>query len=269
VQTGSDLAAGLALGFAGAGGAPPLVMLSGAQGSGKSFTARSLAASPILRVATLSLDDVYLTRAQRGELARTRHPLLSTRGPPGTHDISLLRYTLDCLRDARDDSETPLPRFDKAGDDRTPEASWPRFRGRPDLILLEGWLAGALPDRQAPGSAPINSLEEEHDGDGRWRAIQETALAGPYASLWDEADAFIHLIAPDFETVNQWRTEQQAETEGVPLRELSKRSHDFVRSFTAFFERITLRMMAGARRDGCAVWLRPDRSVIRFERGLT
>src|SRR6185437_8649015 len=71
----------------------PLVLgLCGAQGSGKSILARSLAdrfASRGRRVAVLSLDDLYLTKAERSRLAQEVHPLLGTRGVPGTHDVAL------------------------------------------------------------------------------------------------------------------------------------------------------------------------------------
>ena len=50
-----------------------------------------------MRCARLSLDDFYLTRAQREELARTQHPLLRTRGVPGTHDVALGQRTIDAL----------------------------------------------------------------------------------------------------------------------------------------------------------------------------
>src|SRR5476649_1736390 len=57
--------------------------LCGAQGSGKSTAAlviRHLLEAKGLRVAVLSLDDLYLTRAERQVLAQTVHPLLATRG---------------------------------------------------------------------------------------------------------------------------------------------------------------------------------------------
>ncbi|NOU04542.1 MAG: adenylyl-sulfate kinase, partial [Novosphingobium sp.] len=57
--------------------------ICGAQGSGKSTLAAALAqrlAAQGLRAATLSLDDLYLTRAERQALARDVHPLFATRG---------------------------------------------------------------------------------------------------------------------------------------------------------------------------------------------
>src|SRR4051794_14728731 len=71
-------------------GRPLLLGLCGAQGSGKSTLAARLAArlgARGQRAAILSLDDLYLPRAERARLARDVHPLLATRGVPLTHDV--------------------------------------------------------------------------------------------------------------------------------------------------------------------------------------
>src|SRR5690554_1225616 len=118
--------------------------ITGLQGSGKSTLAAQVAAEAGrrgLRCAVLSIDDAYLGRAERLRLARDVHPLLATRGPPGTHDVALAAGVLDALRGGGD---VALPRFDKLGDDRLPPASWPRVRGV-DLVLFEGWFLGTPP----------------------------------------------------------------------------------------------------------------------------
>ena len=60
--------------------------MNGAQGSGKSTLARFLQLYLEklygLSVVILSLDDLYLTRAERIALAEEVHPLLETRGVP-------------------------------------------------------------------------------------------------------------------------------------------------------------------------------------------
>ncbi|WP_293826963.1 AAA family ATPase [uncultured Brevundimonas sp.] len=86
---------------------PPIIGVSGAQGSGKSTLARDLAER--FGAAVLSLDDVYLTRAERATMARQVHPLFATRGPPGTHDLDLLHRVLDRLRMAGPGDTTPCP----------------------------------------------------------------------------------------------------------------------------------------------------------------
>src|SRR5690606_8279397 len=106
----------------------PVIGIAGAQGCGKTTLARAAAAR--LGAAHLSLDDVYLTKAERQALAREAHPLFAVRGPPGTHDLALLERALAALRAAGADSRTPLPAFDKLADDRAPRTDWPVFAGR-------------------------------------------------------------------------------------------------------------------------------------------
>lgn len=93
---------------------PLVVGICSAQGSGKSTLAQTLTAR-IDRSATLSLDDLYLTLAQREILVRDVHPLLRTRGVPGTHDVALGRSVFDALDSG---AAVRLPRFDKGIDDR-------------------------------------------------------------------------------------------------------------------------------------------------------
>jgi D-glycerate 3-kinase len=191
-------------------GQPLVVGVCGPQGSGKSTLALLLARllnARGLRTANLSIDDLYLPRAARERLARDVHPLLRTRGVPGTHDPTLGLTVLDAL--ARP-GPTPLPRFDKAADDRAPQADWPIFEGPADVVLLEGWCVGARPEPSADLAAPINALEAAEDPDGAWRAFANDALAGPYRPLFARLDRLVLLTAPDFATVRAWRGEQEA-----------------------------------------------------------
>src|SRR5690606_23539903 len=71
---------GRLIGARGGDGRVPVIAVVGAQGSGKTTLARAAAAR--FGAAQISIDDVYLTRAEREALARDVHPLLLTRGPP-------------------------------------------------------------------------------------------------------------------------------------------------------------------------------------------
>lgn len=184
--------------------------VSGPQGAGKSTLVAAIARllrDEGLKVAALSLDDLYLTRAERAGLAAQVHPLLTTRGPPGTHDVGLGLATLDAL--ARPGG-TPLPRFDKAVDDRAPPSDWPVLEGPADIVLLEGWCLGARPQGAAALAAPVNALERDDDPDGRWRRHGDAALAGDYRRLFSRIDFLAVLTAPDFAVVRGWRREQEA-----------------------------------------------------------
>src|SRR5688572_33095977 len=76
------------------------VGVCGAQGSGKSTVAaalKTLLEDRGITVAVISIDDLYLTRRERLALAESIHPLLRTRGVPGTHDVALGLETLRAL----------------------------------------------------------------------------------------------------------------------------------------------------------------------------
>ncbi|MEN9683157.1 MAG: hypothetical protein RLZZ427_908 [Pseudomonadota bacterium] len=185
--------------------------ICGAQGSGKSTLVARLAerlAGLGVTVATLSLDDLYLTRMERQRLAREVHPLLATRGVPGTHDISLGLATLDAL--ARGEAAA-LPRFDKAADDRVPMQLWPQAPANLQVLLLEGWCLGARPQSAAALVEPVNALERDDDPAVSWRTYANAALGGAYQHLFARLDRLVLLAAPDWAVVAQWREQQEAE----------------------------------------------------------
>lgn len=105
---------------------PIVVGINGAQGSGKSTLADLIVLllrdKFKLNSVALSLDDFYHTKAERQQLSKTIHPLLITRGVPGTHDVSLAIKTIDDLKKQR--GGVAIPRFSKAIDDRLPEHQW-------------------------------------------------------------------------------------------------------------------------------------------------
>ena len=189
-----------------AAGDPPLVLgLCGAQGSGKSTIAAQLAAR-FDSSAVLSLDDLYLTRAERAALARDVHPLFATRGVPGTHDVALGIATIEAL--GRRET-IALPRFDKAVDDRAPVDRWPEAPRDCALLIFEGWCVGAVAQDEAALAAPINALEAGEDAEGIWRRYVNAALATEYPALFAKIDLLALLMPPDWPTVLQWRIEQE------------------------------------------------------------
>lgn len=187
--------------------------ISGAQGTGKStlvaFLQKALERAHGWRVAVLSLDDFYLTRAERRVLAERVHPLLATRGVPGTHDVGLLLDCIERLRQLGPGEEQAVPRFDKSADDRAAAAEWPLIRGPLDLVLLEGWCIGSRPQPAEALASPVNELELAEDRDGRWRHYVNGQLAGPYRRVFGLLDPLIVLQAPGFGAVRRWRCEQE------------------------------------------------------------
>ncbi|MCQ8184054.1 AAA family ATPase [Parvularcula maris] len=230
----------------GSGSNPGLLFLGGSQGSGKSTLARRLAEEG--RAAVLSLDDFYLSRRERERLAAKVSPLFTTRGPPGTHDLRGLNEVLDALLEER---ETTVPRFDKLRDERA--EAHQVVRPAP-LIVLEGWLLGALADPKALGEPPMNEVEA-CDRDGAWRRYQEELLACDYAALFDRADAFAYLLPRRFEQVHDWRCRQEEDLLGIERGTLPPTRRTELSRFVMHFERLTRRMMEGQRREGRAITL--------------
>jgi D-glycerate 3-kinase len=192
-----------------------VVGLCGPQGSGKSTMARelelALQRAGGLQVARLSLDDLYLPGRERARLAAEVHPLLRTRGVPGTHDVARGTALLRGLPAAAPGARTALPRFDKGLDEPLEPAREELFTGPADVVLFEGWCVGARPEPPAALSAPVNELERDADPDGRWRRYVNEQLAGPYQSLFAPLELLIMLRAPSFEQVYAWRAQQEHE----------------------------------------------------------
>lgn len=260
---------------------PALIGVGGAQGSGKSYQCRMLAMTNQPRFAHFSLDDVYLTKAEREtqarfhcqtiidhpplfgptpsreereRIARDIYPLLVTRGPPGTHDLGLASGLVARLGQAL---KTPLARFDKGTDDRAPPEIWPVFRGPAEAILIDGWCLGAsIP----PDSPPMNEIEAR-DASGEWRISVNTSLQ-LYQPFFNAFDAMIYLQAPSWEIVRVWRGQQEEQTLGRPL---SPEENAALDRFVMHYERITRSMLAGNHSAKWIVHLDEARNVVRIE----
>ena len=228
------LAANLALRWS--SDAPRRVGLAGGQGAGKSTLSSAIVAAGRhfgLRVVSLSIDDFYLTRSEREALAARVHPLLATRGPPGTHDVPLCRSVMDALQV---DGAVTVPVFDKGLDDRAPQTR--SIPAPVDMVLLEGWCVGARPEPADRLESPINALEAASDCEGRWRRYANAALAAEYARLFDTLDCLIFLRVPNLDAVVRWRLDQ--ERERPPELRLDKAG---VAHFVAHYERLTRWML--------------------------
>ena len=216
----------------------PVLGIAGLQGSGKSTLAgqvAALAASRGLKAAVVSLDDFYLGRQQRQQLARQVHPLLATRGPPGTHDMDL---ALDTMARLQDGVRVALPRFDKLADDRLPTAQWPAMENRCDLVILEGWFLKTPPQLPDELQEPVNALERHEDKEGTWRHYCNTALAEHYPPLWQTIDKLWFLQGPGFDVVPAWRWQQEQSLQANdPGRKAMSRAE--VERFVQFFERVS------------------------------
>ena len=235
-----------------------VIGLCGAQGSGKSTVAAAtvkLLEDDGLSAVAVSLDDFYLSRRAREQLAKRAHPLLATRGPPGTHDVDLAGAVLDQLRK---EGRLALPAFDKAADERRPRAAWTTVATPVDVVIFEGWCVGARAQGAAALDVPVNSLEAEEDPAGRWRAYVNAQLDGPYQQLFDRLNELVLLQAPSFDVVAGWRLEQERKLIARSGRGMSETE---VARFVAHYERLTRWILAEMPARADVVFpLGPDRS---------
>ena len=223
--------------------------INGAQGTGKSTLAHLLRdylkSDFDKNVVVLSIDDIYLTRAERAALAEDVHPLLQTRGVPGTHDVALGIAVIEELGSLQEGETCQVPRFDKSRDDRCPTADWATVTGPVDLVIFEGWCVGSMAQKDDELKEPINPLERSKDIDGRWRRYVNEQLRGDYLNLFELIDSLLFLKVPDFEAVLRWRLEQEHKLRASAGTDApAVMSDEQIAEFIQHFERITTHNLA-------------------------
>ncbi|MDP4530015.1 kinase [Alkalimonas delamerensis] len=212
---------------------PAIIGITGAQGTGKSTLAARLAKQLTAQgrpTAAVSLDDYYLNRTQRQQLAKQVHPLLAQRGVPGTHRIE---QALDDAHNFLQGKAVAWPHFDKALD----EPGSPCSPQKAELLLVEGWCLGLAPQSDQALQQPINALEHQQDADGRWRRYVNQQLTAAYADYWQLLKPLIWLQAPDWQTVCRWRQKQEQQLWQQRGMGMSKAQ---LAQFMLSFERLTL-----------------------------
>ena len=220
-----------------------VIGLGGGQGAGKSTLSaliRTAVEASGERSEVLGLDDFYLAKAERRKLAADQHELFATRGPPGTHDIQGLLWSIDEINAGR---AVTVPQFEKGLDDRVN----PRRVEMPvDRLVVEGWCVGASPQREEDLRDPINLLERERDADRSWRTKVNAHLEGDYARLLERLDCFIYLRVPHLQSVERWRLQQ--EQDRAPEQ---RKDAEWITDFVQYYQRITewMREEAPSRAD--------------------
>ncbi len=190
---------------------PLFVAINGSQGSGKSTFASFLQTRLInehnLNTVVCSLDDFYLTGAQRQQLAKEVHPLLSCRGVPGTHNTALINEVFTRL--SQQQLGWKLPKFDKSTDEPRPTSEWPMVANKADVVIFEGWCWGVPPQSQEELIKPVNNMETKQDPKGIWRGYVNQQLAEFHQPLYQKMDYWIMIKAPSFNCIYQWRLQQE------------------------------------------------------------
>ena len=226
---------------------PYFVGLAGGQGTGK--TTISSIIKIILekyfkvKVFKISIDDFYKTRKERIALSKKVHPMLLTRGVPGTHDINMM---LDFFKKskAKKFKNMKLPNFNKAIDDRFPKKKWNTINKRPDVIIFEGWCVGARAETNKTLKKSINSMEKANDHKLVWRKYVNQQLKTKYKKLYSQLNCMIYLKAKNFSLLQKWRLKQEHK---LWLKTKKKGGHKImskgdVINFMQTYQRITQNM---------------------------
>ena len=230
---------------------PLIIGLAGGQGTGKT-TITSIISLILkkyfkLKVFKISIDDFYKTRNERKKLSTTKHPLLMTRGVPGTHDYKIILNFLKKIKNKKFNS-LKLPKFDKSKDDRCHKKLWYKINSRPDVIILEGWCVGAKAQKNSEIFKPINSLEKIKDPDLVWRKYVNTQLKIHYKNLFKQLNEIIYLKANNFRELQKWRIKQEKTLwlKSKNRKNLRVMSRSDIINFMQTYQRITQNMLKDA-----------------------
>ena len=226
---------------------PYFVGLAGGQGTGKT-TISSLIKIILtkhfkLNVFRISIDDFYKTRKERLNLSKRVHPMLLTRGVPGTHDINMMLSFFGKVK-SKKFKRLKLPTFNKAIDDRFSKKKWYDLKEKPDVIIFEGWCVGAKSEKNNTLKKTINSMEKAKDQKQIWRKYVNNQLKSKYKKLYSQLNCLIYLKAKNFSLLQKWRLKQEHK---LWLNTKNKSSHKImskgdVINFMQTYQRITQNM---------------------------
>jgi len=226
---------------------PLIIGLAGGQGTGKT-TITSIITIILkkyfkLDVFKISIDDFYKTIKQRTLLSKNKHPLLMTRGVPGTHDIDIMLNFFKRIK-VKNFKILKLPKFNKGVDDRYKQSLWYKIQSKPDIVILEGWCVGARSQNSKELKKPVNSLEKTLDQNFKWRQYVNYQLKTKYKKLFNQLDYILFLKAKNFSLLRRWRLKQEKKLwlKSKNKKNLKIMNKSEVKNFMDTYQRITQQM---------------------------
>ena len=216
-------------------------IIAGSQGAGKSTLAKifKLVLENVYKkkVMLLSIDDYYLSKNKRSKLSKNIHPLLITRGVPGTHDIVALKN--DIINFQKKKFPIITPRFNKLKDDISSKKN---IIKNAEILLLEGWCCGSPSINKKYLFQNINHLETILDKNKKWRQYYNSQLKKDYKKVFSLFDQQIYIQPPSFSYILKWRYAQEKNNA------LKSRNKDFMnkkdlQKFIQHYEKLTKWMM--------------------------
>ena len=226
---------------------PYFVGIAGGQGTGKT-TSSSLIKIILtkyfkLKVFKISIDDFYKTRNERISLSKKVHPMLLTRGVPGTHDIDMMLKFFKKVK-SKKFKRLKLPTFNKAIDDRFNKKKWYDLKEKPDVIIFEGWGVGAKAEKNNTLNKTINLMEKNKDKKKIWRKYVNQQLKSKYKNLYSQLNCLIYLRAKNFNLLQKWRLKQERKLllNSKKNSKLKIMNKEDVLSFMQTYQRVTQNM---------------------------
>ena len=216
-------------------------IIAGSQGAGKSTLAKIfklvLENAYKKKVMLLSIDDYYLSKNKRNKLSKNIHPLLITRGVPGTHDIVALKN--DIINFQKKKFPIITPKFNKLKDDISSKKN---IIKNAEILLLEGWCCGSPSINKKYLFQNINRLETIFDKNKKWRQYYNSQLKKDYKKVFSLFDQQIYIQPPSFSYILKWRYNQEKNNA------LKSRNKDFMnkkdlQKFIQHYEKLTKWMM--------------------------
>ena len=210
------------------------IMVAGSQGSGKSSLSKLiklyLEKFYNKSVVIISMDDFYLSKKQRTQLSKNIHPLFLTRGAPGTHDFELLNRKIMQIFD----KEFPvyLPIFDKVTDTR--KRTYRKVL-KGDVIIFEGWCAGAQPVNHSYLQKNFNNLEKHKDKNFIWRNSYNKYL-NEYQKIFSQFNYFIYFQFNQWNHVLDWKYKQELELRDKKNDLALKK---YLKEFIQYYEKVS------------------------------
>ena len=216
-------------------------LISGSQGVGKSTL--SILLKIVIekiykkKVMLLSIDNYYLSKAKRLKLAKKVHPLLVTRGVPGTHNIKKLYQDINQFNKQK--FPISIPHFDKIKDDVTTKRN---KISNAQILILEGWFCGSLPIRTKYLYKNMNQLESKYDHNKVWRKYYNSMLKNEYKKVFNMFNKKIYMKPPSFKYIIKWRSLQE-NNNANKSNSKNFMNKDMLKKFIQHYEKITKWMM--------------------------
>ncbi len=212
-------------------------IISGAQGAGKSTLAIlfKLVLEKVYKkkVMLLSIDDYYLSQNQRLKLSKKIHPLLVTRGVPGTHNIKALKKNIADFE--KQFFPIAVPIFDKLKDNISKRK---KIIKSADILLLEGWCCGSKTINKKYLFKNINNLESIFDKNKIWRKYYNYQLKNEYQKVFSLFNKQIYIEVPSFKYVLKWRNTQE-KTNALKSKKNAFMKKDELKRFIQHYEKLT------------------------------